>query len=381
MKLVRNPFVRLFTLSAITLLNLQNAQAAVRTWDGGHGSQDTWTQKQNWNNTAPVAGDDLHFFGPARLLTNNNGFAAATSFIGLTFDSGAGSFSLNGNSITLAGNVVNNGTNAQTINLPLILSGAARDFDAASGDLVVSGSGTISGSFGVNKIGGFALTLATANTYIGTTTISAGILLANNISGSATGTGAVSVALNGKLGGTGTIAPTGSNAISVSGVLTPGASVSMGNLTLDLANTSGIVAMAASSSFEYQLGAAGLNINTFGISDLLTITGASANDVGFTGNNIDLLASGGVGFYKLFDTSSDSSTTWTGLTVTSGTGVITSGLTTSNLASGLTGTLIMGGNSLGGTSGDIYLHVVPEPSAALLGGLGALFLLRRRRNA
>jgi hypothetical protein len=171
-------------------------------------------------------------------------------------------------------------------------------------------------------------------------------------------------------------------------VLTPGSSASIGNITLNLGNTTGITAMAANSSFEYQLGVAGLDINAFGTSDLLTIAGASANDFGFSGNNIDLLATGGIGFYKLFDTSSNNSTTWTGLTVTSGTGVITSGLTTSNLLRGLTGTLIMGGNSLGGTSGDIYLHVVaeqgaavPEPSAALLASLGALFLLHRRRNA
>ena len=346
MKPTLNPLLRFFTLSLITCFNLENAHAFIVTWDGGHGSQNSWSTKQNWNrsgsNAVPASGDELHFLGPPRLLTNSNDITAATSFNSLTFDSGAGAFSLNGNSITLAGNIVNSSTSVQTINLPVILSGAARDFHADTGSLVVSGSGTISGSVGLNKTGNFALTLATANTYSGTTSISADTLFANNTSGSGTGTGAVIVGLSGKLGGTGSIAPTGSNGINVSGVLTPGSSASIGNITLNLANTTGITAMAANSSFEYQLGVAGLDINAFGTSDLLTIAGASANDFGFSGNNIDLLATGGVGFYKLFDTSFNSSTTWTGLTVTSGTDVITSGLTTSNLSSGLTGTLIMG---------------------------------------
>lgn len=45
------------------------------------------------------------------------------------------------------------------------------------------------------------------------------------------------------------------------------------------------------------------------------------------------------------------------------------------------------GNHTGGgadtfTGGnDVVLRVIPEPNAALIGGIGALLLLRRRRNA
>ena len=112
----------------------------------------------------------------------------------------------------------------------------------------------------------------------------------------------------------------------------------------------------------------------------LTLAGAAASDFAFSSNTINFLNTGAIGYYKLFDTSSNLTNTWTGLTV-GGTGLITAGLTVSNLTAGLTGSLIMGGSVLGGTTGDIYLQVVPEPSAALLGGIGALLLLRRRRDS
>jgi hypothetical protein len=220
--------------------------------------------------------------------------------------------------------------------------------------------------------------LTGSNLYTGPTSVSAGLLLANNASGSATGTGAVSVGASGMLGGTGTITPTGSNGISVSGVLAPGGSVGTGTLTFNLGSTTGTVAMNSGASFQFELGVAGVDINSSGGSDVLGLAGAGASDFAFNGNSIDFLGTGAVGYYKLFDTSSNNANTWTGLTV-GGTGLITGGLTVSNLTSGFTGNLIMGGNSLGGTAGDIYLQVVPEPSAALLGGIGMLFLLRRRR--
>ena len=66
------------------------------------------------------------------------------------------------------------------------------------------GSGDVGGS--LEKIGNGTLTLLGANTYTGGTVVSAGKLLANNSSGSGTGTGAVTVNNSGTvLGGTGTI--------------------------------------------------------------------------------------------------------------------------------------------------------------------------------
>jgi autotransporter-associated beta strand protein len=66
-----------------------------------------------------------------------------------------------------------------------------------------------------------------ANAYSGGTSITAGTLLVNNVSGSGTGSGPVSVGPSGKLGGTGTIAGEVANA----GRIAPGNSV--GTLTLE----------------------------------------------------------------------------------------------------------------------------------------------------
>jgi autotransporter-associated beta strand protein len=234
----------------------------------------------------------------------------------------------------------------------------------------------------VTKTGLGAVVLSNANTYTGSTSVTAGTLFANNTTGSATGTGAISVGSNGKLGGSGFIVPTDANGINVSGVLSPGGSVNTpGNLTLNLGSTSGKVTMSSGSGFEFLLGTAGVSIVSVGVSDLLTLAGAAANDFAFNGNNVDFLNSGALGFYKLFDTSSNNANTWTGLTFDGTTGVVSSGLTYSNLASGLSGAFIVGTAGNGGTTGDIYFQVVPEPGDALLGGLGTLLLLRRRRAA
>lgn len=430
MKLTRNFCRRALALS---LVLVPSAHAANATWNGS--SSGLWGTTGNWSaspvpgtgntatfnaassntaislngvvintilfNTASAAAYTLGTgaVGSQTLTLNDSGAITVNSSVANSqlFNAnvvlGTGSTSANysfsnnsatnGQLLTIAGNVSSGQSNTNNQAKVLTLDGTANGLISG----IISGDGSGNGgnktaTVGVTKTGTGVWTLTGANTYSDPTTVTTGTLFANNSSGSATGFGDVSVGVNGILGGTGTIAPTSASAIAinVTGVLAPGGSVGTGNLTFDLTNTTGKVAMASGSGFQYQLGAAGLNIGAFGTSDVLTLAGAATGDFGFSGNTINFLGTGGVGFYKLFDTSLNSATTWTGLTV-SGTGLITSGLTVSNLGSGLTGSLIMGGNPLGGTAGDIYLQIIPEPSAALLAGVGSLLLLRRRRES
>lgn len=233
----------------------------------------------------------------------------------------------------------------------------------------------------LTKAGTGALAVTANNTLSNKFEVAAGLLLVNNTpaltTDSGTGSAAVEVLSGAIIGGTGSIAPSGANGVSVAGVLAPGTGI--GNLTVNLGATTGTVSLTGG-SFKFELGASGADINSFGTSDVLTIAGASAGDVAFSGNIVDFSGTGASGWYKVFDTSLDA-TTWTGLTIGAG-NVITNGLMITNLATGLTGQFVIG-DGITGSSGDIYLNVVPEPGVALAltGGSALLLGLRRRRRA
>ena len=141
------------------------------TWSGG-GADNNWQTAANWN-ALPVAGDSLVFGGTTR-LSNTNNFSANTSFRDLTFNSGAGAFTLGGNAITLTKDVVNNGTATQTVNLPVALTSGAHSLTTSAGTVVLGG--VISGSGSLSKSGTGLATLSATNTYSGGTLVTAGEL-------------------------------------------------------------------------------------------------------------------------------------------------------------------------------------------------------------
>ena len=166
--------MRASVVSLNAVLLVSGLQAADRIWDGG-GSSTLWSAAANWDGdaAAPSQNDALYFGGSSK-VTNTNDLTADWSFAGLTFNSGAGAFTLLGNRLTLGGNVTNASSNTQTINLPVILSGT-RDFNASNGAITVNGA--LSGAGGLTKYGPQTLMLTASNSYDGLTTISTGTVV------------------------------------------------------------------------------------------------------------------------------------------------------------------------------------------------------------
>jgi MYXO-CTERM domain-containing protein len=142
------------------------------TWNGS-GSDTNWSTAGNWAGTALASNSALIFAGTSNLNANNN-TAAGNQFNSITFNSGAGAFNLTGNGIALAGDVMNNSTNPQTVNIALALQQNV-NLNAAAGNITVGGN--ISGAFGITKTGSQFVTLSGTNSYSGATNVNAGTLV------------------------------------------------------------------------------------------------------------------------------------------------------------------------------------------------------------
>ena len=219
---------------------------------------------------------------------------------------------------------------------------------------------TDTGTAALVKEGDGTMNLTNANSYSGGTTVNAGTLRANNLTGSASGSGAITVGPGGTLAGAGTFGAGGDITATVNGHLAPGNSA--GTLTFNLGASGSLdISGINPGSLEFELGST---------SDKILLSSGSLN----IGTGVlefdDFLFSALTGFengdYLLFDSSTPIVGTL-GANVTGIIGDIT-----------ITGTLQFadGGN-------DLILHVVPEPTSAtlLLGGLALLFGGRRRAKA
>jgi autotransporter-associated beta strand protein len=230
-------------------------------------------------------------------------------------------------------------------------------------------SNAISGTGTLTKDGAGILTLSGSNGYTGATNVNNGTL---RINGSTSASSTVGVASTGTLGGTGTIG----GAVNVTGQLSPGASIeTLGTGTLSFLNTSTLVHELDSSvgtSVGSDLLKVGGNLNLTGTVNL-TLTDIALTDVAFAANTV----------FSLINYTG----TWNGgLFTLSGNEladeeVFSFGLNTWKISyNDATGGSNYAGEYAGGSDSFVNLTVIPEPSAALLGGLGALLLLRRRRN-
>src|SRR5262249_24418822 len=136
------------------------------------------------------------------------------------------------------------------------------------------------GAVSLVKVGTGTLTLSGNNSYSGGTTVSNGTLLVSNISGTGTGTGAVTVASGGILGGTGTIG--GAVTVQSGGKLSPGASIGIltvtNPVTLSSGSTTLIEINRANSPNSDRLVAPSVAI---GASGILTVTNIGTTNLVF----------------------------------------------------------------------------------------------------
>jgi autotransporter-associated beta strand protein len=162
----------------------------------GTGGTGTWNTSAKWYNgsaDAPwVDGNNAVFWGTAGTVT----LASAQTVNSLAFKTNG--YNVTGSTLTLGSSAV-----------------------SVDSGVTATVSSVVAGSVGLVKSGAGTLRLTQPNTYSGGTTISAGSIFVTNMTGSGTGTGLVSLAIGGVLGGTGAIGGDVNN----SGMVKPGDSI------------------------------------------------------------------------------------------------------------------------------------------------------------
>jgi autotransporter-associated beta strand protein len=296
---------------------------------------------------------------------NTNGLAVEKAGAGKWILGGANTYT--GNTIVTAGNLEVQGTLGHVSSGVGNYAGNISIANTNSGRLVYNSAasqtlgGVISGN-GALFVEDGSLTLSNDNTYTGATTVNGGSLIING--NSSTATGNVTVNSDATLGGNGTVG--GATTIKGGAFLTPGTSAGV----LKFASTLELESTAISTMEILGLNMVrGEDYDGVDVTGALTYGGALILDLGtlfevgnYTFNLFD--------FGSLTEDASFASVTLDGLY--SGSLVNDGGVWSLTDDDDNTWTFTQ-------STGDLNLVVIPEPRAALLGGIGLLMLLRRRR--
>ena len=387
--------VSLMVFSMVSVTSLVHATSA--TWDGqagNGGNLEDWAKKQNWGNVNPVPGvADIATFGNvAAGATLNPLVLSATSISNIVFTATTNNYTLGGTAVlTVGGSIVNNGTTLQTINTSLALA-RAQTWTANTGNLAFGGpinnsgfaltiggaantsvSGVVSGAGALNKTGNGTLTITSANTYSGVTTVSAGRVLVNNTTGSGTGTNTVTVN-GGTFGGKGTI--TGGLTLNSGSRISAGDSAGASRVGTF---TSGNQTWNGGAGMDWEIkdvsSGAGTGWDLLSMNGTLAINATSGNKFTIYISSLTLANTAG----NVNNFNNAVGYTWT---IASTTGGITGfdanafDLNISGFSNPLNGSsqffisLVDGGNGLA-------ITYVPEPSTIALGLIGAAFIAGR----
>jgi fibronectin-binding autotransporter adhesin len=292
-------------------------------------------------------------------------FNGGTAIIG-GMAKGGGTATVNFNGSTIQASGANTDFYSGFSTSSLNIQSGGQTFDT-NGNAVTITQG-MSGVGGFTKSGSGALTLAGASTYNGPTIVNAGTLLVNG------SLGAAAVTVNaGTIGGSGVIGGT----LTVNGgSLAAGASVE--------SLSSGNLSMASGTTFAYEVAN-----NGSGGADLMAVDGTlslAGVTLGLDPASLAALASGSFAVNDRITLFSYKGTAITG-GLTDGSNPYADDTTYSfgpnqwlfNYDDSSAGNNFGPDATAGGQNLFVTMTLVPEPSAALLGCLGALFLLRRRR--
>jgi fibronectin-binding autotransporter adhesin len=300
----------LLLLSAVLVFSFlvpYSVLANDKVWTG---TQDTnWGNNNDWSPSgAPSAGDNAKFSGA---FTNQPNVGSSASVGGIWMTTGAGkNVTISGTgTLQIGGNTINgtaglgiliDNTDAftLTINCPITLGGSSEAWTNNSANLLTiggtvglggktltvngTGSTSITGVMSngtLTKSGTGVLTLSGANTYAGTSTVSAGILNIQNATGLGTTAGGTTVSSGATLQLQGNIT-VGAEALTISGTGASGQNGALVNVS-GTNNYGGLLTLGAATTISSDSGT--LNLTNAGIITGsgfgLTLTGSGSGSI------------------------------------------------------------------------------------------------------